>query len=185
MRCAFLLCSLLILHIASNGLAMYAATSNVISLTDRDFDSKVIKSDGIWLVEFYAPWCGHCKVWTVLALYFLMSHVYFCNSSHLNQSLKPEYERLAGILKGLVNVAAVDADQFKSLGGRFGIQGFPTIKLFNIDKQKPEDYQGERNSGAMLEYDFRLPTFFGGLLFFILVSSSPHMYLVAVTVRRL
>jgi protein disulfide-isomerase A6 len=161
MRCAFLLCSLLILHIASNGLAMYAATSNVISLTDRDFDSKVIKSDGIWLVEFYAPWCGHC------------------------QSLKPEYERLAGILKGLVNVAAVDADQFKSLGGRFGIQGFPTIKLFNIDKQKPEDYQGERNSGAMLEYDFRLPTFFGGLLFFLLVSSYPHMYLVAVTVRRL
>ena len=77
------------------------------------------------------------------------------------QNLKPEYERLAGILKGMVNVAAVDVDQYKSLGGRFGIQGFPTIKMFNIDKQKPEDYQGERNSGAMLEYDFRLPTFFG------------------------
>ena len=42
---------------------MYSATSNVISLTDKDFDSKVIKSDGIWLVEFYAPWCGHCKVY--------------------------------------------------------------------------------------------------------------------------
>jgi hypothetical protein len=65
--------------------------------------------------------------------------------------LKPEYERLAGILKGMVNVAAVDVDQYKSLGGRFGIQGFPTIKIFNIDKQKPEDYQGERTSGAMLE----------------------------------
>ena len=77
------------------------------------------------------------------------------------QNLKPEYERLAGILKGMVNVAAVDADQHKSLGGRFGIQGFPTIKLFNIDKQKPEDYQGERNSAAMLECDalrFNEPT---------------------------
>ena len=69
------------------------------------------------------------------------------------QSLKPEYERLAGILKGMVNVAAVDADQYKSLGGRFAVQGFPTIKMFNTDKLKPEDYQGERSSGAMLECD--------------------------------
>jgi hypothetical protein len=53
----------------------------------------------------------------------------------------------------MVNVAAVDVDQYKSLGGRFGIQGFPTIKMFNIDKQKPEDYQGERSSAAMLECD--------------------------------
>ncbi len=51
----------------------------------------------------------------------------------------------------MVNVAAVDADQYKSLGGRFSVQGFPTIKLFNINKQKPEDYQGERSSSAMLE----------------------------------
>jgi hypothetical protein len=55
----------------------------------------------------------------------------------------------------MVNVAAVDADQYKSLGGRFAVQGFPTIKLFNIDKLKPEDYQGERSSGAMLECDAR------------------------------
>ena len=53
----------------------------------------------------------------------------------------------------MVNVAAVDADQYKSLGGRFAVQGFPTIKMFNVDKQKPEDYQGERSSGAMLECD--------------------------------
>jgi thioredoxin-like negative regulator of GroEL len=96
-----------------------------------------------------------------------------CESPHFSQNLKPEYERLAGILKGLVNVAAVDADQFKSLGGRFGIQGFPTIKLFNIDKQNPEDYQGERNSVAMLEY----------VLPFI---SSPHslIYALAAVIAR-
>jgi hypothetical protein len=77
-------------------------------------------------------------------------------------------------LKGLVNVAAVDADQFKSLGGRFGIQGFPTIKLFNVEKQKPEDYQGERNSVAMLEYVARLS----------LSSHHSHLCATADTARK-
>jgi protein disulfide-isomerase A6 len=102
--------------------------------------------------------------------YYISQHF-----STFSQNLKPEYERLAGILKGIVNVAAVDADQYKSLGGRFGIQGFPTIKLFNIDKQKPEDYQGERNSGAMLECDSQL--FVHALLVpSCCMSSHPNIY---------
>ena len=165
------LCGLLLILSLSSGWAMYSATSNVISLSDKDFDSKVLKSDGIWLVEFYAPWCGHCKVCTFMLLVLLHLATFLTFS----QNLKPEYERLAGILKGIVNVAAVDADQYKSLGGRFGIQGFPTIKLFNIDKQKPEDYQGERNSGAMLECDSQL--FVQALLVpSCCMSSHPNIY---------
>lgn len=34
---------------------------DVIELTDSNFDSLVLKSEDMWLVEFYAPWCGHCK----------------------------------------------------------------------------------------------------------------------------
>ena len=41
-----------------------------------------------------------------------------------------------------MKVGAVNADEHKSLGGQYGIQGFPTIKVFGDNKQKPTDYQG-------------------------------------------
>lgn len=41
-----------------------------------------------------------------------------------------------------MNVGAVDADQHKSLGGQYGVQGFPTIKIFGANKNQPKDYQG-------------------------------------------
>lgn len=50
-------------------------------------------------------------------------------------------------LQGIVKVGAVDADQHKSLGGQYGVRGFPTIKIFGANKNKPEEYQGtNRNS---------------------------------------
>lgn len=47
------------------------------------------------------------------------------------------------IFQGIVKVGAVDADQHKSLGGQYGVRGFPTIKIFGANKNKPEEYQGE------------------------------------------
>lgn len=41
--------------------ALYDSSSDVIELTPNNFDRLVTKSDEIWIVEFYAPWCGHCK----------------------------------------------------------------------------------------------------------------------------
>ena len=101
----------------------------------------MIKSDALWIVEFYAPWCGHC------------------------QRLTPEYTKAAKALKGVVKVrlnyscelpagykhiidqiGAVNADDHKSLGGQYQVQGFPTIKIFGQNKNKPEDYQGERTA---------------------------------------
>jgi len=73
MKFASVFAGLLLLFCARDGWAMYSASSNVISLTDKDFDSKVINSDGIWLVEFYAPWCGHCKVCSQSAFSFFLS----------------------------------------------------------------------------------------------------------------
>lgn len=42
-----------------------------------------------------------------------------------------------------MKVGAVDADKHQSLGGQYGVQGFPTIKIFGPNKNKPEDYQGK------------------------------------------
>lgn len=54
---------------------MYASNSAVIDLRPNNFDNLVLNSDHIWVVEFYAPWCGHC------------------------QQLTPEYDKAATALK--------------------------------------------------------------------------------------
>lgn len=42
-----------------------------------------------------------------------------------------------------MKVGAVDADKHQSLGGQYGVRGFPTIKIFGANKNKAEDYQGK------------------------------------------
>uniref|UniRef100_A0AAY4BDZ7 Protein disulfide-isomerase A6 n=1 Tax=Denticeps clupeoides TaxID=299321 RepID=A0AAY4BDZ7_9TELE len=119
-----LLCSLTA-ELTVHGL--YSAGDDVVQLTPSNFNREVMQSDSLWLVEFYAPWCGHC------------------------QSLTPEWKKAATALKGVVKVGAVDADQHKSLGGQYGVRGFPTIKIFGANKNKPDDYQGGRSSQAIVE----------------------------------
>lgn len=109
---------------------LYDSKDKIVELTGSNFRKNVVHSDGIWLVEFYAPWCGHCK------------------------SLVPEWRKAAKALAGIVQVGAVNADeeQNKPLAGQYGIQGFPTIKLFGIDKNKPIDYQGARSAKDIVEF---------------------------------
>lgn len=38
-----------------------SSKKDVIELTDDSFDKNVLDSEDVWMVEFYAPWCGHCK----------------------------------------------------------------------------------------------------------------------------
>ena len=47
-----------------------------------------------------------------------------------------------GVFQGIVNVGAVDMTEHQSVGGPYGIRGFPTIKIFGANKQSPQDYQG-------------------------------------------
>nr|XP_053647149.1 protein disulfide-isomerase A6 homolog [Cherax quadricarinatus] len=107
--------------------ALYSASSGVIDLTQSNFQREVINSDEVWVVEFFAPWCGHC------------------------QALVPEYQKAAQALKGVVKVGAVNADEHKGLGGQYGVRGFPTIKIFGLDKNKPEDFNGQRTAQSIVD----------------------------------
>ncbi|XP_077408848.1 protein disulfide-isomerase A6 isoform X1 [Vanacampus margaritifer] len=107
--------------------AFYSPSDDVVELNPSNFNREVIQSDSLWLIEFYAPWCGHC------------------------QKLTPDWKKAATALKGIVKIGAVDADQHKSLGSQYGIAGFPTIKIFGANKNKAEQYQGGRNSQAIVD----------------------------------
>jgi len=107
-------------------LAMYAGT-DVVELDPKNFPKEVLKSDSVWIVEFYAPWCGHC------------------------QRLVPDYTKAAKALKGVVKVGSVNADEHRSLGTQYGVQGFPTIKIFGLNKNKPEDYNGGRDTKGFVD----------------------------------
>lgn len=106
---------------------MYPPKSNIVDLTPDNFDSRVIQSDEIWVVEFYAPWCGHC------------------------QQLVPEYTKAAKALNGVIKVGAINADDHKSLAGRFNVRGFPTIKIFGANKNKPDDFNGARTAQGIVD----------------------------------
>lgn len=111
--------------------ALYDRSSNVIELTPSNFESRVIDSDDVWIVEFFAPWCGHCK------------------------NLVPEYQKAAKALKGIVKVGAVNADEHQSLSSKYNVGGFPTIKIFGSNKKTPTDYQGPRTAQGLINSAFQ------------------------------
>lgn len=63
----------------------------------------------------------------------------------------PEYTKAATALKGIVRVGAVNADEHKELAQKYGVKGFPTIKLFGASKTNPTDYNGQRTASALLD----------------------------------
>nr|XP_026497070.1 protein disulfide-isomerase A6 homolog [Vanessa tameamea] len=122
MMCSRLLGVILLI---TGSYALYDSSSDVVELTPGNFERLVINSDEVWIVEFFAPWCGHCK------------------------NLVPEYKKAARALKGIAKVGAVDADQYKDLGQKYGVTGFPTIKIFTGSKHTP--YQGQRTAEAFVD----------------------------------
>ena len=108
-----------------------AGDKDVVVLTDSNFDELVLKSDDLWLIDYYAPWCGHCK------------------------KLEPEWNKAATELKGEVKLGKVDATVQTGLGSRFGVQGYPTIKMFPPGKKSDksaEDYSGGRDASSITQF---------------------------------
>eukprot|EP00475_Leptophrys_vorax_P000642 TRINITY_DN10361_c2_g1_i1.p1 TRINITY_DN10361_c2_g1~~TRINITY_DN10361_c2_g1_i1.p1 ORF type:complete len:448 (-),score=40.14 TRINITY_DN10361_c2_g1_i1:43-1386(-) len=124
----FALFATLVLAALSGISALYGPSSDVALLSPSSFKSTVVESGDVVLVEFFAPWCGHCK------------------------NLAPAWEKAAKALKGVVTVAAVDCDAHPSLAQEYGVQGFPTIKVFSPHLKSAVDYQGQRDAKAIVDF---------------------------------
>lgn len=126
--------SLLCLAVAAIGLASRtraaeeAASPNVIDAAPTDFDA--IVAQGHALVGFFAPWCGHCK------------------------AIKPAWNRVADLFADEpdVSIVSVDADKHRSLGERFEVQGFPSLKYFPAGGGKPVAYDGGRSEKDLVAF---------------------------------
>ncbi|KAF9453077.1 disulfide isomerase [Macrolepiota fuliginosa MF-IS2] len=124
MRFCSLTASASILALAS--LVFADADSDVISLTAKDFEESV-SAEPLMLVEFFAPWCGHCK------------------------ALAPHYEEAATALKEKnIKLAKVDCVEEGELCQTKGVQGYPTLKVYR--NGTPGEYSGPRKADGIISY---------------------------------
>ncbi|KAL7381979.1 hypothetical protein ABVT39_014540 [Epinephelus coioides] len=99
---------------------------DVLELGDTDFDYLATGHETM-LVKFYAPWCGHCK------------------------KLSPEFEKAATRLKGTVQLAKVDCTAHSETCARFGVSGYPTLKIFRNGRDSAP-YDGPRTADGIYQY---------------------------------
>lgn len=104
--------------------ALSAEPSAIPSLNSKNFDS-VITSEQLWLVKFYAPWCGHCK--------------------RLAPILDDIVSRPEAV--GDAKIAKVDCTVEKALCDRFEVRGFPALKL--IHEGNVWEHKGSRSKAAI------------------------------------
>jgi len=100
-----------------------------IEINDANFDSDVIQSNQPVLVDFWAEWCGPCKM------------------------LAPVLDEIATEQAGRVKIAKVNVDENPALAARYGIQSIPTLLYFagGQVRDKTVGVTGKRNITAKLE----------------------------------
>lgn len=84
--------------------------SNIQEATDATFDQLVVQSDRPVVVDFWAAWCGPCRM------------------------VAPEIDKLAAKYAGTIDVVKVDVDANPETASRFGIMSIPTVALFEPGK---------------------------------------------------
>ena len=81
------------------------------TVTDKDFEEKVVKSSSPVLVDFWASWCGPCKM------------------------AEPVLEELSEVYKGKVGIAKLNVDENQATTQKFGVMSIPTTILFKEGKE--------------------------------------------------
>ena len=113
-------------------------------LTDANFDAIVMDKDKDVLVEFYAPWCGHCKRLEPV----ILSNCRLQLTSQVYDTVAEDFADDEHVV-----IAKLNADDHGKAAKRFGIQGYPTIKLFPANKKdKPVDYMSAREEKDFVEF---------------------------------
>ncbi|XP_072907690.1 protein disulfide-isomerase TMX3-like isoform X2 [Hemitrygon akajei] len=100
---------------------------------DLDDSFKENREDDTWLVDFYAPWCGHCK------------------------KLEPIWDEVAAEMHSIgspVKVGKMDATIYAGIASEFGVRGYPTIKLLKGDLAY--NYRGPRTKEDIIEFANRV-----------------------------
>lgn len=101
---------------------------DTVVLTDDTFES-FVNGEELTLVEFYAPWCGHCK------------------------QLAPKYaEAATQLLKNNppIKIAKIDATKHSKPAGKFSVSGYPTLKVFR--NGEASEYNGPRDTDGIVKY---------------------------------
>ncbi|MEJ2086591.1 MAG: thioredoxin [Acidobacteriota bacterium] len=100
--------------------------SKTVQITDNNFSSAVLESEVPVLVDFWAPWCGPCRV------------------------VGPILEELAAESQDRLTVGKVNVDENPAQANRYGIQGIPTMILFSAGQEV------DRIVGALPKDELRL-----------------------------
>jgi len=96
------------------------AAPNILTLTESNFDQEVLKSGTPVLVDFWAEWCGPCKM------------------------IAPLLEELASEYEGKIRIGKMNIDEFGALASRYGVRAIPTLLLFK-DGQVADQIVGMRS----------------------------------------
>lgn len=80
--------------------------SKIVNVTDETFEQEVLKAESPVLVDFWAPWCGPCKM------------------------IAPLLEELSESYESKIKICKVDVDSNKETPAKFNIRGIPTLTIF-------------------------------------------------------